>query len=145
MKNFYVSIIRRGELCYIRRALEEFGLNPMEGGVIRLLKDHCCSQEALGCALDVDKGRIARTIASLEDKKLVYRVVNDCNHRQKMVSLTEPGNDIYEAICGIYKSWDDICHKGFSDEEKKLNQEFIKRVSQNVLDYKKENGGKLNG
>ena len=39
MKNYYVSIIRRCELAYIRSELEEFGLSPLEGRLIRLLKD----------------------------------------------------------------------------------------------------------
>ena len=70
MKNHYVSIIRRGELSYIRSELEQFGLSPLEGRLIGLLKDRCCSQEELGTCLDLDKGRIARAISMLEAKGL---------------------------------------------------------------------------
>lgn len=59
MKNYYVSIIRRCELAYIRSELEEFGLSPLEGRLIRLLKDKFCSQEQLAEDLDIDKSRIA--------------------------------------------------------------------------------------
>lgn len=145
MKNYYVSIIRRCELAYIRGELEVYGLIPLEGRLIRQLKDRCCSQEELGEALDIDKGRIARTIYMLEEKGLVCRITNDKNRRQKLVSLTEKGNEIYGTICQIYEAWDDICYEGFTDGEREQNHEFIKRISRNVLDYKKENGGKKNG
>ena len=135
MKNYYVSIIRRCELAYIRSELEEFGLSPLEGRLIRLLKDKFCSQEQLAEDLDIDKSRIARTMFLLEEKGLVHRVVNEKNRRQKIVSLTENGLKVYDAIC----------YRGFTEEERKINQEFVKRISQNVVGYKKENGGKNHG
>ena len=145
MKYNYVSIIRRCELSYIRSELEEFGLIPLEGRLIRLLKDNCCSQEELGETLDIDKSRIARTIFMLEEKGLIHRVINEKNRRQKLVSLTENGLEAYKTICEIYQAWDAICYKGFTDEEREMNTEFIKRISQNVVGYKKENVGKSNG
>lgn len=138
MKNYYVSIIRRGELTYIRGELEQFGLTPLEGRLIRLLKECCYSQDELGEVLDIDKGRIARTIFSLEEKGLISREVNEKNRRQKIVSLTEKGVEVYGAICDIYEAWDDICYKGFTEEERDLNHEFVKRISQNVVEYKKK-------
>ena len=145
MKNHYVSIIRRGELSYIRSELEQFGLSPLEGRLIGLLKDRCCSQEELGTCLDLDKGRIERAISMLEAKGLACRNTNDQNRRKKLVSLTEKGDGMYGKICEIYEAWNQICYQGFTEEEKRLNHEFIKRISQNVQDYKKENGGRKNG
>lgn len=145
MENYYVSIIRRCELSYIRCELEKYGLIPLEGRILRLLKDQCCSQDYLGEILDIDKGRIAKTIFSLEEKKLICRAVNEKNRRQKLVSLTEKGMSIYETLCVIYKKWDNICYTGFTQEERMLNTEFVKRISKNVVEYKKENGGKTNG
>lgn len=145
MKNYYVSIIRRGELSYLRSELEAFGLIPLEGRLICLLKGRCLMQEELAECLDLDKGRIARTISMLEEKGLVCRNTNDQNRRQKLVSLTEKGIEICERICEVYQAWNDICYQGFTEEEKNLNHEFVKRISQNVQNYKKENGGRKNG
>lgn len=145
MKNYYVSIIRRGEMSYIRSELEQFGLIPMEGRLIRLLKDHCFSQEELGESLDIDKGRIAKTVYMLEQKGIVSRNTNSNNRRQKLVSLTEEGERIYDAILDIYEAWDDICYRGFTEEERNMNHEFIKRISHNVVEYKKKIGGRKNG
>ncbi len=145
MKNYYVSIIRRGELSYLRGELEQFGLIPLEGRLICLLKDRCSKQEELGECLNLDKGRIARTVAMLEEKGLVLRSTNDQNRRQKLVSLTEKGIEMYGRICEIYAEWNRICYQGFTEEEKELNHEFVKRISQNVQAYKKENGGRKNG
>lgn len=81
----------------------------------------------------------------LEEKGLVCRSTNDQNRRKKLVSLTEKGEETYGRICEIYQAWNDICYRGFSEDERNLNRAFIERISQNVLEFKKENGGRKNG
>lgn len=114
MNNHFVSIIRRCELSYVRGEMEKYGLIPLEGRLIRILKDKSCSQDDLAEYLNLDKGRIAKNLASLEEKGLVCRRINEKDRRQKFVSLTEKGEEIYEHIRDIYKSWDEICYTGFS-------------------------------
>lgn len=105
MNNHFVSIIRRCELSYVRGEMEKYGLIPLEGRLIRILKDKSCSQDDLAEYLNLDKGRIAKNLASLEEKGLVCRRINEKDRRQKFVSLTEKGEEIYEHIRDIYKSW----------------------------------------
>lgn len=145
MENYYVSIIRRCELYYIRGELENFGLMPLEGRLIRLLAGKNCSQECLGEILDIDKGRIAKTVSLLEEKNLICRNIDESNRRKKIVGLTKKGKEIYEEICRIYIRWDEICYRDFTEEEKVLNNDFVRRISENVIEHKKKSGGKLNG
>ena len=91
MNNHFVSIIRRCELSYVRGEMEKYGLIPLEGRLIRILKDKSCSQDDLAEYLNLDKGRIAKNLASLEEKGLVCRRINEKDRRQKFVSLTEKG------------------------------------------------------
>lgn len=140
MNNHFLSTIRRCELSYVRTEMERYGLIPLEGRLIRILKDKCCSQEEMADILNLDKGRIAKTLASLEEKGLVCRKVNEKNRRQKFVSLTDEGEHIYEHIRDIYKSWDQICYAGFSPEEQQIHQEHIKRIAANAVAYRKRGG-----
>ena len=90
--NQYTGIYRRCELWFIRRELEQFGLQPLEGKIIMFLQDNQCTQEDIGAHFDLDKGRIARSLSELEEKGLVRRLINEKNKRQKFVSLTVRGN-----------------------------------------------------
>ena len=62
--NQYTGIYRRCELWFIRRELEQFGLQPLEGKIIMFLQDNQCTQEDIGAHFDLDKGRIARICLS---------------------------------------------------------------------------------
>ncbi len=140
MNNHFVSIIRRCELSYVRAEMEKYGLIPLEGRLIRILKDKSCSQEEMAEYLNLDKGRIAKNLASLEEKGLICRRVNENDRRQKFVSLTEKGTEIYEHIRDIYRSWDEICYTGFSQEEQQIHQDHIKRIAANAVAYRKKGG-----
>ena len=61
--NQYTGIYRRCELWFIRRELEQFGLQPLEGKIIMFLQDNQCTQEDIGAHFDLDKGRIARNLS----------------------------------------------------------------------------------
>ena len=140
MNNHFVSIIRRCELSYVRAEMEKYGLIHLEGRLIRILKDKSCSQEEMAEYLNLDKGRIAKNLASLEEKGLICRRINENDRRQKFVSLTEKGTEIYEHIRDIYRSWDEICYTGFSQEEQQIHQDHIKRIAANAVAYRKKGG-----
>lgn len=142
--NRYIGIYRRCELHYIREELEKYGLTSLEGRLIPLMKDKCVSQEELCCMMNLDKGRIARTVFLLEEKGLVCRHVNEKNRRQKLVSLTEAGIAMLEKIEEIYSAWNDICYTGFSEEEKRLHRDLFQRMTENAVEYRRKNGGCLN-
>ena len=50
--NQYTGIYRRCELWFIRRELEQFGLQPLEGKIIMFLQDNQCTQEDIGAHFD---------------------------------------------------------------------------------------------
>lgn len=143
--NRYLGIYRRCELHYIREELDKYGMLSLEGRLLPLIKDKCMSQEELGYMMNLDKGRIARAVSLLEEKGLVCRQVNEKNRRQKLLSLSEAGVEMLKNIEEIYRKWDNICYTGFTEEEKTLYQDFIKRMAENAAEYRRKNGGCLNG
>lgn len=139
--NQYTGIYRRSELLYIRLELEQFGLQPLEGKVLYFLCGNCCTQEEVCAHFDMDKGRIARNLSELEDKGLVCRTVNEKNKRQKLVRLTPKGEEVLVEIGKIFQRWDSICYSGFSDEERRMHQDFVKRIAENAMNYRHKSGG----
>ena len=126
--NQYTGIYRRCELWFIRRELEQFGLQPLEGKIIMFLQDNQCTQEDIGAHFDLDKGRIARNLSVLEEKGLVRRLINEKNKRQKFVSLTCRGNQVLEEIHRISGR--------FTEEERRQQQDYLRRIAENAIEYK---------
>ena len=91
------------------------------------------------CELSYVRGEMEKYgVIPLEEKGLVCRRINEKDRRQKFVSLTEKGEEIYEHIRDIYKSWDEICYTGFSREEQLIHQDHIKRIAANAVAYRKK-------
>ena len=134
--NQYIGIYRRCELLYIRSEFEKYALQPLEGKILYFLRKGCCTQEDVCIYFDMDKGRIARTLSELEDKGLVCRVVNENNKRQKLVSLTLQGNQVLSEIDRIFEKWDAVCFSGFTEEERRLYQDIVKRIAENAMEYR---------
>lgn len=134
--NQYTGIYRRCELLFIRNELEQFGMQPLDGKILMFLRDNQCTQEDICAYFDMDKGRIARTLSELEEKELVRRHVNEKNKRQKLVSLTDRGDQVLGEICRIFRKWDEICFAGFTSNEREMHLNFARRIAENAMEYK---------
>ena len=134
--NQYIGIYRRCELLYIRSEFEKYALQPLEGKILYFLRKGCCTQEDVCIYFNMDKGRIARNLSELEEKGLVCRVVNERNKRQKLVSLTSQGRQVLSGIDRIFEEWDAVCSSGFTEQERCLYQDFVKRIAENAMEYR---------
>ncbi|MCC8025626.1 MAG: MarR family winged helix-turn-helix transcriptional regulator [Clostridium sp.] len=143
--NQYTGIYRRCELSYIRCELETYGLQPLEGKMLFFLRSNCCTQEEIGQHFDIDKGRTARALSEFEERGLVCRKVNEKNKRQKLVTLTPEGERVVSEAEAIFRRWDEICYAGFTEEERRLHHEFVKRIAENAMEYRHGQGDGDNG
>ena len=48
-------------MSYVRAEMEKYGLIPLEGRLIRILKDKSCSQEEMAEYLNLDKAESPKT------------------------------------------------------------------------------------
>ena len=143
--NQYTGIYRRAELFFIRTKLEQYGLAPLEGKVLLRLQKDGCGQDELGGFFEVDKGRMARILLTLEERQLICRGVNEKNRRQKLVALTPAGKQMVENIKKVFEEWDTACFQGFSDEERQMYMDFIRRITENVTECRHTQGGNNHG
>lgn len=143
--NQNVGIYRRCELAFIRSNLKKYQLLPLEGKMLMRLKDNCFTQEELVEYFNLDKGRMARGLASLEERNLIQRGVNERDRRKKLVTLTREGEELVQKLEEIFEQWDKICYQGFSEEEKRMHQEFVKRMTENVVHDRNQKGEDIDG
>ena len=76
--NQYTGIYRRCELWFIRRELEQFGLQPLEGKIIMFLQDNQCTQEDIAAAVSVSRVTVSRILnrwARSDTVALQYRSI----------------------------------------------------------------------
>ena len=136
------SYFRRIKQQYFREQLAPLGFQPMDGMILYLLwGGNCLRQEDIAAQTALDKGAVARSVARLEERGLVERWVSDQCRREKQVSLTPAGEERAGAVQKILESWNDICCRGFSSEERTLYNSFLSRIIENVMQYKRGEEG----
>ena len=115
------EIFRRIKQQYFREQLAPLGFQPMDGMILYLLwGGNCLRQEDIAAQTALDKGAVARSVARLEERGLVERA---------------------GAVQKILESWNDICCRGFSSEERTLYNSFLSRIIENVMQYKRGEEG----
>ena len=136
------EIFRRIKQQYFREQLAPLGFQPMDGMILYLLwGGNCLRQEDIAAQTALDKGAVARSVARLEERGLVERWVSDQCRREKQVSLTPAAEERAGAVQKILESWNDICCRGFSSEERTLYNSFLSRIIENVMQYKRGEEG----
>lgn len=134
-----IEIYRRVERQYLRDKLGALGLQTVDGMVLRLAaREGRMCQEDIAKRVVLDKGAVARAVARLEERGLVERVVPDQCRREKLVSLTPAGEDVFQAIETALQEWNRICYQGFSPEERAEYDAFLTRITENVVKFKRE-------
>ena len=134
-----IEIFRRVERQYLREKLEMLGLSAVDGMVLRLVarKGSMCQEDIVRWIV-LDKGAVARAVARLEGRGLVERTVPSQCRREKLVSLTEEGDRVRRAVEELLQEWSRICYQGFTPEERQAWDAFLTRITENVLQFKRE-------
>ncbi|MBS6645523.1 MAG: winged helix-turn-helix transcriptional regulator [Clostridiaceae bacterium] len=134
-----INIIRRSEQSYIRNRVESYGLHPLDALTLYVLMAmDTCNQDSLCCEMNVDKGRIAKTVSHLEEGGFLVRTVNLNNKREKLLHLTDSGKEMASVVRQIFDDWNAICFNGFSPEEQAQYHSFLKRIAHNAAESRKE-------
>lgn len=145
--NRMIEAYRRCERYYMRTRMEALGLLPLEGVVLHLLGEQeksgqpYCKQEEICQALEIDKARVTRTLAVLEQRGLIGRTVNAENRREKQVSLTGEGMRLHQCIVRTFAAWEDICCADFSAQERAVYEGLARRMAGSAVAFKRKESG----
>jgi DNA-binding MarR family transcriptional regulator len=124
---------------YFDKELEQFGLSsgtlPV---IIRLLRRDSLNQQKLSERLYVDKATITRMVGKLVKQGYVRREQDPEDKRAYRLFATQRAREIEPKIKQILRKWMFILVEGFSDEEKELAIDLLKRMHDNALHYREQ-------
>ena len=84
----------------------------------------------------MDKGNMAKTLASLEREGLVHRAENPDNRRENLVSITARGEELIQPVIQLCADWEYVALKGLGDEEAALFKNVCREISQQAEQWK---------
>ena len=135
----YLGALHRFARRYFATEMERLDLPPVAFPLLmRLLHRDDVSQEDLVSDFLVDKGTVARTLASLEDAGLVSREVDGEDRRIKRVTVTEKARELGPELKVVARTWDGRLMEGFSDEEREQLLAYLARMTDNAKHYWRE-------
>ncbi|CEA14809.1 MAG: MarR family transcriptional regulator [Methanobacterium formicicum] len=130
-----VSIVTRNHYIFMNHELKHLELTEGQVPCLMVLsKKGGITQDDLSRMFHIDKGTIARAIKKLEEKGMVNKVQDPVNRRRYLLSLTPRGEQVVPVILQAEKKWEDLIFQGFSDEERSLIQEGMRRLAENSLE-----------
>lgn len=134
-----LATIVRYNYIFASRSFKELNLGNAEHAVLACLSrmEHA-NQDAIATCLDIDKGAVAKTLASLEKKQYVIRQENPDNRREKLVTVTPAGEAMNQRMVEMLKAWDDSLLIGLTSEEITQFEAISQKISINAKSFLKE-------
>ena len=131
--NKFISMIYRYTRRYFARALLGTRLDAGQlPFLLYLLRCPGVTQEQLSCALGMDKGTTARSVAQLEECGLVYRTPDRNDRRVNNVFPTAAALAQEETLFAIVDRLHALLFDGFSPEERAQALSLIVRMKDNI-------------
>ncbi len=131
--NKFISMIYRYTRRYFARELQS---SQLDAGQLPFLLHLCrcpgVTQEQLSCALGMDKGTTARSVAQLEECGLAYRTPDEHDRRVNHVFPTSAALAREETLFAIVDRLHELLFEGFSAEERAQALSLIIRMKDNI-------------
>lgn len=133
-----VTLMDKSRKRYLHLKFEECGVSFYEGIVMLVIENNLRgNQDSLSSLAGVDKFRMTRLVTALEERGLIFRELNPSNKREKLVKLTESGQEITHQLRAVMEQWNQICFSGFSTEEYEALVRIMERIAHNISNYEK--------
>jgi MarR family transcriptional regulator, temperature-dependent positive regulator of motility len=130
-----VSMIHRTRMMYLNDRMKNLDITAGQFPFIVVLShEEGITQDELAAHFHIDKGTVARALRKLEDKKYLFRKVDDLNRRRYLIYLTEKGRKAVPQIINIDKEWEDSMCSEFSEEEYQNLFGILKVLASNSLE-----------
>jgi DNA-binding MarR family transcriptional regulator len=130
-----VSMIHRTRMMYLNDKMKNFDITAGQFPFIVVLShEEGITQDELAAHFHIDKGTVARALRKLEDKKYLFRKVDDLNRRRYLIYLTEKGRKAVPKIISIDREWEDSICSEFSKEEYQNLFGILKVLAGNSLE-----------
>ena len=132
--NRYISILYRHGQRYLSSRLEG---SDIDVGQLPILAGICNApgqtQEQLSCFLAIDKGFVARTVTTLEERGYVRRVPDQNDRRANLIYPTSEGISLRESMRQVLIDWQNRMTDGMTPEQISAFGELLKLAASNIL------------
>ena len=140
----YMTIIVKHFKTYLRTCLSEYDLNAADGMVLMMLYHKSMqsnngnsfsegsTQDEIIKEIHYDKSVMTRTMKELEDKGYVMRSPNPTDNRSFIFTLTDKGKDFESVMMNILETWNQKMIAGNGEEDLKIVEATLNRMTQNV-------------
>lgn len=114
---------------FIRRISKN---SPIHFGQVAIMKtieqNENCTQATIAECLGVSPASVATSTKRLQKAGLITKTVDEENLRCKRLSLTDEGRSAIESFNNIFKEYDEMIFRNFSEEEKTMLMSFLERL-----------------
>ncbi|SFH27575.1 DNA-binding transcriptional regulator, MarR family [Desulfotomaculum arcticum] len=132
----WISTIHRYSMIYKSRNVIQYGVGAGQWEFLNVLyqKDGI-SQDELAHKLNMDKTTTTRAVQKLESLGFVRRQSSEEDRRINLLFLTKMSLGIKTQFQSAMQQWTEILVQGFSEDERDLLLNMLKKISKNAVDY----------
>ncbi|SHI83607.1 DNA-binding transcriptional regulator, MarR family [Dethiosulfatibacter aminovorans DSM 17477] len=129
----YISLIYRKSGEPIKKLLKSIGLTSTQSIlIIGIHRNSGINQKDLSNTLYIDTGAISKNLRILEDRNLIYRIVDESNRRNFKLYLTEDGKELLEKNEGLQMEFWEKSLEIFDQNELEQFKSFLERLEDNI-------------
>jgi DNA-binding MarR family transcriptional regulator len=132
-----ISILYRYCQSYISKKLEAYNIGSGQYiFLMALYRNDGINQEELSAYLKIDKATTAKAVKKLIEGGYIRRDIDSNDKRAYKVFLTPKARAVIPIIQGAVKNWEYMVNFGLLEEEKRLIEGLLHKMTQNVCQVK---------
>jgi DNA-binding MarR family transcriptional regulator len=133
-----ISCLYRYTHMYLSHELEQHNIGSGQFSfLMALCREDGVHQEDLAQSIKIDKATCTRAVKKLVKEGYITRKRDSEDKRAYRIFLTEKGKKMEPVLKYISETWKAILLTGFTEEEKELTIDFLKRIVQNASSHKR--------
>ncbi|KAA2277442.1 MarR family transcriptional regulator [Staphylococcus haemolyticus] len=120
---------------YADRKLDEYNVTQEQSHTLGYMyrhKDRGITQNELLKTFKRKGSTVSSTLKGLENKGLIYRMVDPDDSRRKNLKLTQEGMQLVESFVSIFDDIEAILVKDFNESEKQQLKDLFERMLNNI-------------
>ncbi|MDU0439161.1 MarR family transcriptional regulator [Staphylococcus haemolyticus] len=120
---------------YADRKLDEYNVTQEQSHTLGYMyrhKDRGITQNELLKTFKRKGSTVSSTLKVLENKGLIYRMVDPDDSRRKNLKLTQEGMKLVESFVSIFDDIEAILVKDFNESEKQQLKDLFERMLNNI-------------
>lgn len=130
----YISLIYRKSGEHIKKILKSIGLTSTQSIlIVGIHRNSGINQKDLSDTLFIDTGAISKNLRILEDKNLIYRIVDESNRRNFKLYLTEEGKELLKENAELQLDFWGNCLDVFGQSELEQFKTYLERLEKNII------------